>query len=107
MLKLNLELWLKKIVQDKRWEKFTESRISREISELFYTGVIVSLASWPNSLYSDGLIKPVSWLAENTRKEERHKLSKEAKAGICYLNQVLLKSPNEINNFFKNKQSGQ
>ena len=41
-----------------------------------------------NSLYSDGLIKQV-WLGENTRKEESHKLSKEAKAGICYLHQVL------------------
>ena len=26
------------------------------------------------------------WLGENTRKEESHKLSKEVKAGICYLN---------------------
>ena len=42
------------------------------------------------------------WLGENTRKEESHKLSKEPKAGICYLN-----PPNEINNFFKNKQGGQ
>ena len=38
-----------------------------------------------NRLYSDGLIKQV-WLRENTTKEESHKLSKEAKAGICYLN---------------------
>ena len=42
------------------------------------------------------------WLGENTRKEESHKLSKEEKAGICYLN-----PPNEINNFFKNNQGGQ
>ena len=84
MLKLNLEL-CNKIEQDKRWEKFTESCISRKISELLktLTCVIVSLTSWPNSLYSDGLIKQVSWLGENTRKEESHKLSKEAKAGIC------------------------
>ena len=33
---------------------------------------------------------------ENTRKEERNKLSKEAKAGICYLN-----PPNDINIFFR------
>ena len=26
------------------------------------------------------------WLAENTREEESHNLSKEAKAEICYLN---------------------
>ena len=83
---------MKKIVQDKRCEKFTESCISRKISELLKTliGIIVSLTSWPNSLYSDGLIKQVSLATgENTRKEESHKQSKEAKAGICYLNQVL------------------
>ena len=68
------------------------------------TGVIFSLRcklEIDNRLYSDGLIKQV-WLGENTTKEESHKLSKEAKAGICYLN-----PPNEINNFFKNKQGGQ
>ena len=42
------------------------------------------------------------WLTENTRKEESHNLSKEAKAEICYLNPT-----NEINNFLKNKQGGQ
>ena len=34
--------------------------------------------------------------------DESHKVSKEVKAEICYLN-----PPNEINNFFKNKQGGQ
>ena len=42
------------------------------------------------------------WLGENTRKVENHKLSKEAKAKICYLN-----LPNEINNVLKNKQGRQ
>ena len=97
---------IKKIVQDRRWEKFTESYISRKISKLLktLTGLIFSLTSLLeicNGLYSDGLIKLV-WLGENTRKEESHKLNKEVKAGICYLN-----PPNEINNFLKNKQGGQ
>ena len=39
---------------------------------------------------------------ESASKEEIHKLSKEAKAEICYLN-----LPSEINNFLKNKQGGQ
>ena len=39
---------------------------------------------------------------ENTTKEESHKLSKEAKAGICYNI-----PPHDKNNFFKNKQGGQ
>ena len=77
-----------------------------KISELLkmLTGVIFSLhckLEIYNSLYSDGLTEYV-WLGETTRKEESHKLSKEAKAGICYLN-----PPNETNNYFKNKQGGQ
>ena len=53
---------MKQIVQDKRWEKFTESCISRKISELLktLTGLIFSLRcklETCNGLYSDGLSK--------------------------------------------------
>ena len=41
-------------------------------------------------------------LGENIRKEESHKLSEQAKVTICEIN-----LPNEINNFFKNKQGWQ
>ena len=97
-----------KIVLAKCWEKLTESCISVGKSESSWKRLSVLLSvllryklEIHNSLYSNGLFKQV-WLGENTRKEESHKLSKEAKEGICYLN-----PPNEINNFFKNKQGGQ